>query len=270
MTVKILIGYPKFYDWGEYIILLQKKFPQNIYLIDFEKDDILQTIELFNINYILSLTYDDMKKIMEINPKNCIIINNEDYNNIEIFDNKGKFCEFFINNDLEEFIPKTYKIKYNTTIFDRPIQYPAILKSTIGLGGQDVFIIKDLNDYLDKSIRLNKNYIVQEYLIDDVEYVGHFFFIKGKAIFSLFFKIFNDNFFHVRKGPSKKFILVDFNPKIFDKIFDKIKFTGPLNINFKYINGKILIFEVNPRFGGSIIKSIHLHDVFNSLINYLT
>jgi hypothetical protein len=269
MDIKILIGITKFYDWDDYIILLQKIFPKNIVLADFEKDDIIKIIDLFNVNYILSLTYNDMKIISNINPKNCLILNNKNYNNIELFDNKCKFTEYFIENNLEKYIPKSFQIKYEDFVFNKKIIYPVIMKSNIGLGGNDVFILHCENDYNKKYKILKNNFVVQEYLIDDVEYVGHLFYIEGKLIYSLFFKIFNDNIFFVRKGPSKKYILVDFNHLIFDEIFKNINFSGPLNINFKFINGEIKIFEVNPRFGGSFIKSSYLYDLFNSLINYL-
>lgn len=271
MTIKILIGFPNFYDWCDYIILLQNIFPNNIFIADFEKDDILHIINKFQINYILSLTYTDMKKIIELEPKNVCILNNNDYNNIDIFDNKGKFAEFFINNELEKHIPKTYKIKYDDYIYNEHISYPAILKSNIGLGGKDIYILKNENDYFNVSSNIiKKNYVVQEFLTSINEYVGHLFYINGKMIYSLFFEIKNDEIYHVRKGPSKNYILVDFNHLEFNEIFEKIKFTGLLNLNFKYINGKIIIFEVNPRLGGSIVKSNYLYDMFNTIINYLT
>lgn len=269
MCVKILIGIPDFYDWSDYIILLQKIFPENIILGNFKTDDILKMIELFKINYILSLTYDDIKIINKINPQNCIVLNNKDYFNIELFDNKGKFTEYFLNNNLEKYIPITYQINYDNNIYNKNIIYPVIMKSIIGLGGDDVYILHNNQDYIRTFNILKKNFVVQEYLIDDVEYVGHLFYINGKLIYSVFFKIINENIYYVRKGPSKKYLIVDFDILLFNDIFEKINYSGPANINFKYIDNKIKIFEVNPRFGGSIVKSNLLYDLFNVLIYYL-
>lgn len=270
MTIKILIGYPHFYDWGEYILLLKHMFPKNIIIIDFKKDNIIEIINKFDIDYILCLTFSDMKIINKMRPLKCIILNNTNYEIIDTFDNKGKFTEFFINNNLEKYIPETYKIKYDNYVYDKRISYPSIIKTILGDGGKDVYILNNDNEYNKLSIKLQKNYIVQKYLMSEIEYVGHLFYINGILIYSIFFKIINDNIMHIRKGPSKKYILVDFDHLEFDEIFKKIKFTGPLNINFKYIDNKIIIFEVNPRFGGSIIKSNYLYDIFNTLINFLT
>jgi predicted ATP-grasp superfamily ATP-dependent carboligase len=41
--------------------------------------------------------------------------------------------------------------------------------------------------------------------------------------------------------------------KIFDKILLKINFRGICCIDYKIVNNKPIIFEINPRFGGSAI-----------------
>lgn len=269
MNIKILIGYPHFYDWGDYILLLQKIYPQNIIISDFEKDDIVSLISKLNISHILCLTYADIKIVINLKIKNCEILNNLNYDVIDLFDNKGKFTEYFMNNNLNKYIPETYKIKYDNYIYDNTISYPSIIKTTIGEGGKDVYIINNDQEYMKISGKLKKNYIVQEYLKSNIEYVGHLFYINGELIYSLFFKIINNNILHIRKGPSKKYELVEFYYLKFDEIFKKLNYTGPLNLNFKYIDNKIKIFEVNPRFGGSIIKSNYLYDLFNTLINHL-
>lgn len=42
--------------------------------------------------------------------------------------------------------------------------------------------------------------------------------------------------------------------EVFRKIFELTKFSGPACINFKIVEGKPVIFEINPRFGGSLFR----------------
>jgi carbamoylphosphate synthase large subunit len=39
---------------------------------------------------------------------------------------------------------------------------------------------------------------------------------------------------------------------VFRKIFNLSNYSGPANVNFKLRDGKPIIFESNPRFGGSM------------------
>ncbi len=79
--------------------------------------------------------------------------------------------------------------------------------------------------------------------------------------------MFNDSLYYIKKGAVRDNYLVDVDISYFKLIIKKMNFTGPININFKLINKKIYILEINPRFGGSFVKSPYLYDLFYSLIN---
>jgi predicted ATP-grasp superfamily ATP-dependent carboligase len=62
----------------------------------------------------------------------------------------------------------------------------------------------------------------------------------------------------------KKIDNFDWTP--FEKIFTKLKYTGFACIDFKMINSKIKIFEINPRLGGTIV---HDPEDFSTLIELI-
>ena len=107
--VRILIGKPDFYDWLQYFEIIQKIYHLNIFIFDFNINTIYELIKIYEIDAILALTIKDMKFISKLDTK-CIILNNKDFNIINICNDKCIFLDFFIKNNLEDFIPNTYKI----------------------------------------------------------------------------------------------------------------------------------------------------------------
>jgi carbamoyl-phosphate synthase large subunit len=262
--IRILIGKPDFYDWLPYFEIIQKLFPLNIFLFDFETNDINELIEIYNIDAVLALTLKDMEMLSKLDLK-CKILNNKNYNTVEICDNKCIFFDFFIKNNLENFIPDTFIIKKDGINYNKDIIYPAILKTAIGVGGKNIFILKNEDDL--NKLKLTYDYLIQEYLIDKNEYNGHFFCINGSIYYYLFNQMHFDSLYYIKKGPVKENFLVDIDISDFDFIVKKLNYTGPINFNFKIINNKIYVLEINPRFGGSFVKSPYLHDLFYALIN---
>jgi biotin carboxylase len=48
-------------------------------------------------------------------------------------------------------------------------------------------------------------------------------------------------------------------------LFEAMKYTGPLCLNFKYTNQGPKLFEMNPRFGGTLICNY-----FHAVLSHLT
>ena len=59
-------------------------------------------------------------------------------------------------------------------------------------------------------------------------------------------------------NPENKSTIIESNPdtlKVFDQIMLQTNYSGPCNIDFSYDSSNLKIFEINPRFGGSLMKA---------------
>jgi predicted ATP-grasp superfamily ATP-dependent carboligase len=77
---------------------------------------------------------------------------------------------------------------------------------------------------------------------------------------------------YIHKGAVKKYTILDndnYEPfKIFEKIFKKINYTGFACSDFIVEDNNLLIFEINPRMGGSMRKNkFILNSFFDVLVN---
>lgn len=258
----ILIGKANFKDWTKRFIFLRDKYPNNIFLHDFlNEENILKLINQYNITLIIPICFEDMELLSKSNIP-CKYLSPKNYNDILLMDNKCTFFKYFIDNNLQQYIPETYVIKSPSINYYKEIKYPSIQKSNIGYGGCNIFIL-----HSDKDIKKLDDYIIQEYIIDNNEYACHFICMEGKIIFHKILKEIHNKEFYIQRGPMNDFEIIDFDISGFEFIFKKINYTGAGCINFKYINNQIYIFEVNPRFGGTLILNYLFIEFFDNIFN---
>lgn len=257
----ILVGIPPFDDWNKYI-------KNNNIIIDSlsSTKKINRIILRNNINIIIPLSYQQMKFLSENFVKYfCLCPNN--YDIVCALDNKSEFVLLAKKYNFEQYLPNTYVAN------DDRIEYPCILKPCVSCGGNGInlFLTElDKNETL-KSMNNKKNlanYIIQEYIIDDYEYVGNFVVINGKIIFQMFFKQKYDGLY-VKKQNMNNFEIICLNTDVFSKIFSSIKYTGAACVDFKIIREIIKIFEINPRFGGTFITNGYFMLAIDELVYYV-
>lgn len=118
------------------------------------------------------------------------------------------------------------------------------------------------------------NNIVQEYIPNVEEFVSHIVVINGSIKICITYKyIFNDNT-HIKSYPLNTNNVIKVNiDKIYidimEKFLSKCSYNGVCNIDFIIDSkGNIKIFEINPRFGGSLIRDNN-EDLHNTLIELL-
>jgi hypothetical protein len=218
---KILIGKREFKEWNNKFLILQEKYPDNIFLYDFiNENNLLKLIKKFDINLILPLSFEDMY-LVSLSSKNiyCDYLCPTDYNDIVNLDDKCKFLKYFIDNGLEEYLPKTYVIKSKDISYIKPIMYPSIQKINIGFGGSGIYILNSKND-----IKKINNYVIQEYIIDKNEYAGHFICKDGNIIFHKILKKNHNKEYFIQKGPMNEFEIIDMKINDFVVIFEKLNF----------------------------------------------
>jgi carbamoylphosphate synthase large subunit len=160
-------------------------------------------------------------------------------------------------------IPQIYNVNKNNI---QDLIYPLIIKQNIGAGGVGTFLMLNKFMFMIYYQKYHKNNnIFQEYINGEYEYSGHFLCIDGIIKCGLVMREKYGNRY-IKKGCFKKFeIISNFVTTLFKDILYDLQYTGGCCIDFKYIDNCIKIFEINPRFGGTIIH----HNLLQDFLQYL-
>ena len=184
-------------------------------------------------------------------PKGCLTLVSS-HDTLHTFNNKDLFYEFLERNDLQEYFPKTLDITSPTP------EFPFIMKRLDLYGGVGIVLIWDQERYewaLNNHRFKDHRYLVQEYVEGDVEYVTQVMCKDGEILWNVTFEGPVPGDGKVNMGPFAENKIVTMEPEVLDvfrKIFKLANYSGPANVNFKLRDGKPVIFESNPRFGGSM------------------
>ena len=193
-----------------------------------------------------------------------------DINNITLCNNKSKFTKYM----LQKFpihIPKTYYYHFDNETFLNmdPIQLERnkmILKPNEDMGGNDIRVIYTF----ERNVKPNS--IIQEYIDHDEYFVGHFLVFHGKIHTHVYFKSSEINKNGIKCGAIKKYIdlrILPIDDSIFSAIFSDLSYSGIADIDFIIDNNKIIIFEINPRPGGSLLTDCKYFNIFtDELLQY--
>jgi len=162
-------------------------------------------------------------------------------------------------NDKMQFNRFMHEIGYGHLIpkINNELSFPYILKKRIDENGTRSRIItnkkeeKPFQRFIDSD-----DYFRQEYVTGQDEFTTHILMTSGKIAFhrTVHFRFREDLFV---KGigyhpASKKNILVCPYIDTFTSILNQLKFEGLCCFNYKLVDGQMQIFEVNPRYGGSL------------------
>jgi predicted ATP-grasp superfamily ATP-dependent carboligase len=190
--------------------------------------------------------------------KNSIFKNTKE--TIELLDNKSRFGKYMLHN-FPESIPTIYYYHFlNETYVLMPKNQKLIQKPNTGFGGSGIKIVYSIEPSL-------KNHIVSEYIEHTTYYTGHFLVIKGIIYEKVYFCSSHPYNNGIKMGRIINYtilpeLLVD--DSIFNKIFSNLSYSGFADCDFTIVNDKIIIFEINPRPGGSLI---HNKVYFNKFID---
>jgi predicted ATP-grasp superfamily ATP-dependent carboligase len=188
--------------------------------------------------------------------KNSIFKNTKE--TIEVLDNKSKFGKYMLQN-FPEYIPTIYYYQFLDETYVRlPENEKLIQKPNTGCGGQDIKIVYSIEPSL-------KNHIISKYIEHKTYYAGHFLVKKGIICEKVFFCSSYSYINGIKMGRIINYtilpeLLVD--DSIFNKIFSNLSYSGFADCDFTIVNDKIIIFEINPRPGGSLIQNKVYFDKF--------
>ncbi len=269
--MNILLGNPLFSDWNEPISRLGR---ENIYIEDLDNvDKINSVIASKDIKLIIPLTFDQMRFMIENTHKiKTQVICSQTYDAIDQLDDKCSFIKFILNNYLSDLIPKVYIVIHNGNIHVQgPIKtYPIIFKYgyvCAGSGSKVCLSVKDLSRCTEES--QGYNFVVQEYIEDNTEYSAHVFVVNGQVKHAIYYKTIHQEKYYIQCGKMKEYTR-ELNFKYeteFDKIFGLLNYTGFACVDFKVVDNQVKIFEINPRFGGTLI---HNRDGLNEMLDKVT
>jgi hypothetical protein len=189
---------------------------------------------------------------------------NNDIHNIEILNNKSLFGNY-MKEKFPEFIPTIYYYNYNDiTYINKPLENILLIcKPNIGCASYGIKIGYNIFD------NLYKNCIISKYIPHTIYYSGHFLVLNGIIIKKVYFYANKPNKKLIIRGRITNYEVTDklnIDDTIFDKIFLDLKYSGFACADFTILNNNIIVFEINPRPGGSLIYN---NKYFNFFIDIL-
>lgn len=257
--MKILFGKSLFTDWNDILNKYGIIEPLNDYKI------INYIVAKNNIHLIIPITIDQQ---IFLNKYKSLIRCNILLNSVEtlyVCNNKFNFS-VFMNKHFPKYVPTIYNIN--------DIILPAIIKpisKNSGKGCKLILTDKNIkslhNNKLIKEKLKNNEYIIQEYIHDVDLYSGHFLIINGIIKFEIYC-VQKFNGYYISKGKMNNYVKCSIDQSyknIFFDLFQMLKYNGVACIDFKIKNNDLKIFEINPRFGGTLIHDDELENLINKL-----
>jgi len=160
------------------------------------------------------------------------------------------------------------KCKFNQALIDRGfgtliprmgtgLKFPYVLKKRTGTWGQECWLIRDPNEeggILDKFS--TPDYFRQEFIPGPREFATHILFAKGRIIKSLNIMYEFESGTPIKGQELPLYQIIRRCPYlgVFARILTSIGFQGLCCVNYKVARGVPYIFEINPRFGGSLSR----------------
>jgi predicted ATP-grasp superfamily ATP-dependent carboligase len=231
--------------------------------------DSINNVPNTDVSKIIPLLLADMRPYR--GDKRLLFLLNAD--SVHIMDSKCIFSDYMMRNFPENY-PKVHyinsdKIRYISYEYVNKIKKKMIKKKNIGCAGDETSIVYDA------SVG-ERDTVIIDYIEHNEFYVGHFFVMNGQIKKQIYLKASTNN--------NSNFILTqpitNYSPEmienlnnlnchnVFVDIFQKLKYTGFACSDFVISNAKIIIFEINPRPGGSLFTHKEIcKDFFNYVMS---
>ena len=202
---------------------------------NFKKNDLIMPFNMYNLRIMIQNAH-----LVKHNP-----IPTPTMESIDICDDKYLFYQTLVEKGFENDMPRVGK---NLTI-------PYIVKKKVAHMGMNCYVIDTPEKEEKYKSEINDpDYFCQEIVQGPKEYATHLVYKGGKMVAAL-------NVVYIFSTPTyvkgvDKFICNKLckspHLDLFADILDAIGFEGICCFNYKEINGKPYVFEINPRFGGSL------------------
>jgi hypothetical protein len=187
-----------------------------------------------------------------------------DPESIDILADKARFGEFLSAHNVDVAYPRVYATPEEA-------EFPCVLKRP-DIGGCKGVALADSYEQLHALLRhhswFGHKILIQSYTKGNVEYVTHAVCLSGQIIWncSFLYMMFGE---YPMRGATKYFIERTETPGVIiheiEKVTKILRYDGPLNIDYKMINGAPTIFEFNPRLGWSLTLGQNIDCLYDSL-----
>lgn len=213
----------------------------------------LETINVDRFDLVIPLSIDAQIYLNSLPPSllySKALLPSEDC--IALCNDKERFANYLFHNGFQEYIPQ----------FNGQFSYPYLLKKRISAHGSDIIVIRDrsMEEQL-KEIINSSEFIKQAYIEGEHEFSSHIIFSGGKIQFmeSICFKFKEPIFIKGKQFSPRKRNRVDHKAflHIFEKILLSLNYEGICCFDYKVLDGKPVIFEINPRYGASMTSCIN-------------
>ena len=210
-----------------------------------DPDEVVRQISW--VDWVIPLTVKDYTQIRDILPsplEKILFPSPEIYH---LLDNKLAFTHFMMRHFVH-LLPKVYYI--DNVCLTKDITFPVISKPVFSTNGANMKIYHNENQFRECQDRK----IIQQFVQDPNEYSAFMLCINGIIKNTI---ILRNKYppYHIKKKNFPKTCdrVHDFDISIFTPLLQTLQYSGGVNIDFKYdpTTEQILIFEMNPRFGGS-------------------
>lgn len=180
------------------------------------------------------------------------------YHNTILFMNKKSFYDYAVENNLTQFVPIT-----NTKIPNGKY----IVKPFSENSGRKMFITTNID-----NVSLD-TFLFQQYLCTQYEYTTHIVANKGIIITSITYRFERNR--QIRNNVTNNIIFTKIEIEedhlnILQQFLIPCQYTGVCNIDYLIIDNKIIVFECNPRLGGSLMISLNRKDLVTILVSLIT
>lgn len=182
---------------------------------------------------------------------------------ISILGDKLSFARFAITHKLEHFIPVYFE-------GSREVTYPCVIKRTNLNGSVGVQLVNSSEErvYIEQQHPWrNEPCVLQEFIAAEREYTAHLFVKGGTVLWSTAYAYeappLGQGAVHRQLCPAS------FNSddiRVIQQFLLPLSYTGPCNVDYTFRkDGRIAIFEINPRIGGSLLRDEHVDDLATML-----
>lgn len=168
---------------------------------------------------------------------------------VNICDDKYLFSETLIQKGFKHLLPAIAD--------DLPL--PFMLKKKVAAGSENCYLISNTEERLKyKELIKSPDYFCQEIIEGTDEYCTHILFKDHKIVASITIKYNYHNGItnNIKSDYSLFYKSICKSPHLdtFTSILNAIDYEGLCNFDYKMQNGELKIFEINPRFGGSLSR----------------
>jgi predicted ATP-grasp superfamily ATP-dependent carboligase len=175
---------------------------------------------------------------------------------IDLLADKGLFAAYLLERNLAAFAPQLYQSHED-------VDYPCIVKRTDlngGLGVDQVLDREALDQIVEAKSLHREKFIIQAWVGGTDEYVTHAVLRDGEIVWdkTFHYDLGQDNALRTAQVTSDYRIERTPTPTslrdVLSAIAADLGLSGPVNVDYKIVDGRPVIFEINPRLGGSLMR----------------